>query len=284
MKSTEINVKVFNQIEPLVFEKIKSRDVTRFVNIRKNNGHSGLSDIIPLFVGAENCVAGHSFGPFARSSYLIHYVTSGKGVFVSKGKQYVVKEGEAFIIVPDEITTYTADKIEPWSYVWVAFNGTYAKELNTLEKPVLALSSEPFNVIKRIVSGEKDCSAELVTSLIFGIFAEIFDKHARNDNVVVQIENYIKTQYMTDISVDGIANAVGLDRRYVGKLFKNAKGVSMQEYIIETRLDRAKELLKHGYKVGDAAVMSGYKDQFNFTKMFSKRFGLSPRAYAKQFK
>ena len=270
--------------ETLAFENVKSRHLTRFVNFRKYEVSNGLSDVIPLFIGYENCLPNHSFGPFGRSSYLIHYVTSGKGVFIAKGKKYNVKKGEAFIIMPDEITTYTADKNDPWSYVWIAFNGSLASELKTLEKPVISLREAPFIEVKNLVLSGEGISAEIVSSIILRVFADAFNRKRQNENIAKQIENYIKTQYMTDISVDGIALAVGLDRRYVGRLFKNETGVSVQDFIINVRLDRAKYLLSRGYKVREASVMSGYKDPFNFTKMFTKRFGVSPRAYAKNNK
>ena len=282
MKKEKYKLKTEN-FETLAFEKVKSRQLTRFINYRKYESGVALNDLTPLFIGYENCLPGHSFGPFGRSSYLIHYVISGKGVFMSKGKKYVVKKGDAFIIAPDEITTYVADSVEPWSYVWIAFNGNLASELKSLERPVISLSEEPFNQVKNLVLTSKIIYAETITAILFNVFNDIFNKKRNDENVVKQIENFVKTQFMTDISVDGIALAVGLDRRYVGRLFKNETGVSLQNFIIETRLNRAKELLLRGYKVSDAAVMSGYNDPFNFTKMFKKRFKISPRSYAKTY-
>lgn len=38
--------------------------------------------------GYEECEPGHSFGPAVRKSYMIHYITSGKGIFKCEGKEY----------------------------------------------------------------------------------------------------------------------------------------------------------------------------------------------------
>lgn len=262
------------------FEVTKSLHKTKFVSIRNYAG-KGLSDIVPLFIGYEDCLPSHSFGPFARNSYLVHYVLSGKGKFFARGRSYDLKSGEYFIITPNEITTYTADKDTPWRYVWVAFNGTYAEELKNVTVPVGNGGTAVFKEIKQLVDDDANPSADLVTSLIFRFFAEIFSNVNSTKNTVAQIENYVNTQYMSNITVEGIAEAVGLDRRYLGRLFKTETGYSLQEYLITTRLNRAAELLKKGYKVGEAAVMSGYKDPFNFTKMFTKYFKCSPKAYAK---
>lgn len=59
-------------------------------------------------------------------------------------------------------------------------------------------------------------------------------------------------------------------------------GRSPQQYLIDVRLEHAASLLAGGSDVGEAAVASGYPDVYHFSKMFHKRFGLSPSEYARQ--
>ena len=146
------------------FEVTKSLHKTKFVSVRNYAG-KGLSDIVPLFIGYEDCLPSHSFGPFARNSYLVHYVLSGKGKFFARGRSYDLKSGEYFIITPNEITTYTADKDTPWRYVWVAFNGTYAEELKNVTVPVGNGGTAVFKEIKQLVDADANPSADLVRRL-----------------------------------------------------------------------------------------------------------------------
>lgn len=75
----------------------------------------------------------HSFGPASKPHYLIHYVLSGKGIFRFHGKEYRLEAGYGFLIQPDELAFYQADAKEPWSYLWVGFDGSQAKEyLNSM--------------------------------------------------------------------------------------------------------------------------------------------------------
>ena len=48
----------------------------------------------------------------------------------------------------------------------------------------------------------------------------------------------------------------------------------------ETDTEAAAKLLSDGYSVGESARLCGYRDQFNFSKMFRRRYGVSPKEYA----
>ena len=55
-------------------------------------------------------------------------------------------------------------------------------------------------------------------------------------------------------------------------------GLSIQEYLIRTRLNKACELLKKGISIQKVSNLVGYNDQFAFSKIFKKYMGISPSA------
>ena len=67
-------------------------------------------DLIPLFIGEEECAKSHSFGPYVRDYHLIHFCISGKGRLWDKFGEHEIKAGDLFIIRNGETTGYTADK------------------------------------------------------------------------------------------------------------------------------------------------------------------------------
>lgn len=79
------------------------------------------------FCGFAECKPLHSYGPAARSNYILHYVMKGKGIYQVGETKYQLKEGQAFLIEPESLTFYQADKTDPWSYLWVGFGGTEAQ-------------------------------------------------------------------------------------------------------------------------------------------------------------
>ena len=70
----------------------------------------------------------HHFGPALKPHYLIHYVLSGKVIFRLEGKEYPLEAGYGFLIEPGQMSFYQADGKEPWTYIWVGFAGSRAKE------------------------------------------------------------------------------------------------------------------------------------------------------------
>ena len=84
-----------------------------------NNGGS----VTVYYCGYEKCESGHFWGPAVRNQYLLHYVISGCGTYVVGGETYTLHAGSCFLIRPGERTLYTADRKDPWEYMWVAFDG-----------------------------------------------------------------------------------------------------------------------------------------------------------------
>ncbi len=71
------------------------------------------------------------------------------------------------------------------------------------------------------------------------------------------------------------------DRSYLSRLFKKRYGVSVQDFLVDVRLSKAAEFLRKGNNVSISAKLVGYEDVFNFSKMFKKKYGMSPKEYKK---
>ena len=50
--------------------------------------------------GFQRCSPGHTWGPAVRDHFLIHYITSGKGVYDSGSGKYSLSAGDGFLVVP----------------------------------------------------------------------------------------------------------------------------------------------------------------------------------------
>ena len=81
---------------------------------------------------------------------------------------------------------------------------------------------------------------------------------------------------MLPISVSSIAESFGFNRTYLYRAFKSRYGIGIKEYITEVRMQKAAEFLKDGFSVKESAHMAGYADEFNFSKTYKARYGITP--------
>jgi AraC family transcriptional regulator len=89
---------------------------------------------------------------------------------------------------------------------------------------------------------------------------------------------YIQDQLDTDLTVSGIAQAVGLSPNHFTKLFKESTGQSPYQYVVEARVRKAKELLTTAkFTISEAAHHVGFVDQSHLTRHFKRVFGLPPK-------
>ena len=101
---------------------------------------------------------------------------------------------------------------------------------------------------------------------------------ANKKYVVEQILNYVEEHYSEKISLDQIAENMYLSPFYVSRIFKSETGNAPIRHLINIRLEKAKELLEGGYQgsIQEVAAQVGYDDAYHFSKLFKKRFGISP--------
>jgi AraC family transcriptional regulator of arabinose operon len=92
--------------------------------------------------------------------------------------------------------------------------------------------------------------------------------------------NYIQENLMHPLSREELANQVFLSPSRFYALFKEAFGISPTDYIQGARMQQAQRLLLNaGLSVHDVAESCGYPNAFHFSRLFKKRFGMSPLQY-----
>ena len=238
------------------------------------------SDLNPLNAGEEKNTAGRHVGPTVRRHTVLHYVLQGKGIYYARGGIHPVETGQAFLILPDEIVNYTADPVHPWHYQWIVFDGKLSESFRQLP-PVFPLPPKYF---RNIFSHMEDTATReyKIAAQLFLLYAELFSKEQHSNDYVKRVENYIHVAYMERITVEQIAQEMNLDRRYLSWLFKKKTGQTIQQYLINVRLEEAQAHLRQGRSVQEAALLCGYEDVSNFSKMFKRLYGQSPAHWRAQ--
>jgi len=91
---------------------------------------------------------------------------------------------------------------------------------------------------------------------------------------------FIQKHYNQRITVQEIADHVGVGPKTLQRMFKRQLQTSIQEYQVQVKMEKAIEHLESGVaNIKQVSLLLGYKRQSSFTKRFNKHFGKCPSAY-----
>ncbi|MDO5407924.1 MAG: response regulator [Eubacteriales bacterium] len=105
----------------------------------------------------------------------------------------------------------------------------------------------------------------------------------RAKKIALEARKMVDTEYMREISIDELAGRFQISINHFNKIFKQFNGVPCKEYIINVRVEKAREYLKRPQlTVREAAALVGYIDSNYFSRIFKKKTGLTPLEYRNQ--
>ncbi|MDJ0659499.1 MAG: AraC family transcriptional regulator [Crocosphaera sp.] len=95
-----------------------------------------------------------------------------------------------------------------------------------------------------------------------------------------QIFDYIDAHLDQNLKLENLAKLLGVSQFHFSRSFKQSVGLSPYQYLIEQRIERAKQLLKKtNQSILDIALDCGYNSHSHLSKQFRKVTGMTPKAY-----
>lgn len=101
----------------------------------------------------------------------------------------------------------------------------------------------------------------------------------RTHEIASKAQEIIHNEYSRYISLQEVADRLGVNASYLSRIFKDSIGTNFKEYLIEFRLVCAKKFLEEGYSVVEVSEKIGYQDAGQFTRIFKKYLGMTPNIY-----
>jgi len=225
--------------------------------------------------------------------YILHYVTAGCGTFC--GEKFDNTCG--YLVCPGELEIVETDKENPYEAYWIMFQGPESAEF--LKKCGFSLHNGVFSFAQTKACGDIlrealfDINPQnewVETSQMQAAFYRVMALHLADfkrqdigDTVAQKVKEYIQKNYYYDISVEKMAKSFHLSRNYLYMLFKKEYECSPQSYLLNLRIEKAKELLMYerNLTVSEVALVVGFRDPLYFSRVFHKKVGVPPREYIK---
>ncbi len=237
----------------------------------------GFHDMNPLILGQEACWADKVYTGI-RDYTMIHYIRSGKGVLEKNGKRYTASAGDCVLTFPGEKYSLISDATEPWSYIWIGFNGEKSEHFSRL-KSVFHYEGDLF--YKMIDTSKITYMREYsLSALLLELYRELFStEKLLPKQVALQARAYIEANYMNECRVEEIAKTLGYSRSHLSKLYKKVTGSQLKWTLIAVRMQHAYDYIAKGMTTAEAAQLCGYPDAPTFSRAFKAHFGFSVKDF-----
>lgn len=232
--------------------------------------------------------------------YTLSYITDGAGFYSIKNKFYNIKKGDVYYIPPAQVYSQRTDISNRYTYIYISINGSSAEHLFKMagfsaENPVIQVTNpdveQKFREVFDLCCQNTFSSIARANVKFFEILCYFFSKIESNNKklkfaksqLVEKAQTYIEENYFKDLTVDKIARHILFNKSYLSKVFKNVCKISLIEYLINFRLEKAMDMLINTNISADAiSEKVGFKDYANFYRHFKKKVGCSPKVYRQE--
>ncbi len=230
-----------------------------------------------------------------RDVYILHYIADGKGVFMD----HPFDNQNGYLVVPNELEVIEADRKEPYESYWVMFRGNLAAEMlkhcNLKHNCVFSFGQNQacIELIRDALYKDDYTSEAEQAYTLQAVFYQILAIHLRENETIAaetnsiaqNIASYIQLNYFGPLKISTIADNFHISRNYLYTLFKQEYGVSPKDYMINCRIEKAKQLLRSKYpnlSVKEIATAIGFDNPLYFSRIFHARTGMTPSEFRKK--
>ncbi len=254
---------------------------------------------LPLLL--VNTGIGHRQEPIRRpngtSSYQLIYSFRGMGEVFFGSRRGIVREGQGIFLTPDAPHAYHATGPK-WQVDYIAFSGTLcASIMNSLgltDSDIFSFS-EPEVLrrhilnFKRIYRSDLRHKNRLFSKELYSLLVDVSlimnrvetGPAEETGDVIMRIIDYMELNYRKDISLDDIADHIGLSKEHICRLFKRNMNETVIEDLTKIRIFHAARMLlqepdKTALEIG---MECGFPSPSYFSKVFKKLHGMTPNMY-----
>lgn len=224
------------------------------------------------------------------NSYLFMFVKKGKMRIFYEEKEYMASENSFVFLNCYKPHKYQAE--EETVFDWIHFSGNASEAYYNLlyEASGCVFSIANNYVIQDYMTSilhaakENHVEEDAVSIYIHKILYELKKKSSEVDSLqfksILEAINYIESSFHTQIKLQDIANCAGLSPYHFSRVFKKHLNCSPYQYLINFRINHAKELLQNtDLSIQEITYECGFNSVPHFIKIFKEHTELTPKKF-----
>ena len=233
-----------------------------------------------------------------KESYLLFYTVAGAGLIEQGSQQVELPAGSALLLNCRTPQSYcTAPGLQSWQHTWVHLDGAGVANLAETLLPQnrltpVRVSAWEMQPLFDTIFAEWDrgtVAAQIETGLTLHRMLALMaarllagDASRSNRALIEQATGYIRAHYAEPLSLDALLAQTPVSKSWFLRLFRQYTGTTPYNFLLSTRITRAKELLVlTDFAVSEIAHQVGFGDESNFSTRFTAMVGQSPQQYRK---
>lgn len=231
----------------------------------------------------------------------IFYFISGKGSYLVEGTQYELTPGDILIMRAAETHKLQISPDEPYERIAIHFpysliqgfdpdgrllrpfterqlgqHNHYRAEDEGTRELAAAFSSFRFDTVSEVKLNLIGRLLLLLTTLS-GIYERASGTEVHGGGFQRELVRYVNEHLFEDISLQSVSDHFYRSRSQISRVFRQATGSALWEYVTIKRLLSARAMLERGESAGDACAQCGFSDYSTFFRAYRAHFGHSPK-------
>lgn len=240
------------------------------------------------------------FAMHAHEWMEILYIISGSGNYLVEGNQYPIYPGDIYILRPAEMHKLQIDANIPYERIVIHFSPSILDAMDPNHDLLQAFWDRPLGVGNRFAAG--DANTLYLASAFAGfdlnnvgniklnllgrlmLFLTVLDgiyskgqTHLPAEGFQSQLLEYVNEHLFEDISIQSVADAFYRSRSQISRVFRQATGSSLWDYVTVKRLMAARAMIQRGEPAIKACTSCGFSDYSSFYRAYKSHFGHSPK-------
>lgn len=244
--------------------------------------------------GRQLCYARH-----AHETFSIGAITGGESTYINREVGLRVCEGTVVLMNPGEVHACNPIDGLPWSYVMLYVETAW---LGTLQRSLGVSASAGFQPLSSVMSRDRalyEGVVELYGVLVDGdlpaptkqeaataFFSRLLRTleavpplHSEAHDKLQRAAAFIQTHCAQALKIEDICAAAELSPSYLIRAFKKLYGMTPHAFLLNQRVQLARQLLKRGEPLAEVALAAGFADQAHFQRAFKQLLAATPGQY-----